>query len=95
MKIKKNLVCDKYTGEIVGFTSLGSINDELLQLERECQGEKDTPQLANHALALMVRGIFFKMDFPYAHFGTTDLTADILSPLSGKLFARLNLLDLK
>lgn len=41
MKIKENIVYDKYTGEIVAFTSLGSINDELLQLERECEGQKN------------------------------------------------------
>lgn len=33
MKVKENLVYDKYTGEIVGFISLGDINDQLLELE--------------------------------------------------------------
>ena len=41
----------------------------------------DHPPLAKHLLVLMVRGIFFKLDFPYAHFGTETATADILHPI--------------
>ena len=29
----------------------------------------------------MVRGIFFKLEFPYAHFGTENVTADLLFPI--------------
>ena len=63
MKVKENLVYDKYTGEIVGFTSLGTVNDELLQLERECQGDSSHPQLAKQVLVLMIRGIFSSWSF--------------------------------
>ena len=31
-----------------------------------------------YVLVLMVHGILFKMNFPYAHFGTQDATGDIL-----------------
>ena len=40
MKIKEGLVYNKHTGEIVGFTSLGDINDNLLQLEQESEQPK-------------------------------------------------------
>ena len=39
MKIKENLVYNKYSGEVIGFTNLGNINDELLCLERECNDD--------------------------------------------------------
>ena len=81
MKVKENLVYDKYTGEIVGFISLGDINDQLLELERDCQNNEEHPPIAKHVLALMVRGIFFKLEFPYAHFGTENVTADLLFPI--------------
>ena len=29
----------------------------------------------------MVRGIFFKLEFPYAHFATEGITADLLFPI--------------
>ena len=45
MKIKEGLVYNKHTGEIVGFTSLGDINDDLLQLEQESEQPKVAKQL--------------------------------------------------
>ena len=81
MKIKENLVYDKYAGSVVGFTNLGEINDDLLALERECKDDQEHPPVANHILVLMVRGIFFKLEFPYAHFGTVGITADQLFPI--------------
>ena len=50
-------------------------------LERECKGENDHPPIAKHLLALMIRGIFFKLDFPFVHFGTETVTADLLYPI--------------
>ena len=58
VKVKENQVYDKGTGEIVDFTSLGTVNGELLQLERECQADCSLPQLAKQVLVFMVRGIF-------------------------------------
>ena len=81
MKIKENLIYDKFSGEIIGFTQLGEINNELLKLERDCKSDMDHPPLAKNLLVLMVRGIFFKLDFPYAHFASESATADILHPI--------------
>ena len=91
MKIKENLIYDKFSGEIVGFTQLGEINNELLKLERDCKSDMDHPPLAKHLLVLMVRGIFFKLDFPYAHFGTEKLLQRTFFIQSfGKLFGKLS-----
>ena len=34
--------------------------------------------VASHVLVLMIRGIFFKLQFPYAHFDTEGIIADVL-----------------
>uniref|UniRef100_A0A1X7VGH2 Transposable element P transposase-like RNase H domain-containing protein n=1 Tax=Amphimedon queenslandica TaxID=400682 RepID=A0A1X7VGH2_AMPQE len=60
----KGLVYNKFTGEIVGFTHLGDVNDDLQRLE---EGTDHPPSVATHTLALMVSGLLFKLEFPYAH----------------------------
>ena len=52
MKIKEGLVYNKHSGEIIGFTNLGDVNDELLRIEN------DSGQLpiAKNVLFLMGRG---------------------------------------
>ena len=77
MKIKEGLVYNKYSGEMIGFTHLGDINNELMKLE---QGNEHPP-IANHVLTIMIRGILFKLEYPYAHFGTVGVTADLLYPI--------------
>ena len=59
------------TGNVIGFCNLGKVNDELLQYERD---EGEHPPVAKHILAVMVRGLFFKCDFPLAHFSTEVAT---------------------
>ena len=77
MKVKEGLVYNKHSGEMIGFTDLGDINNELLKLEHST----DHPPIATHVLTLMVRGILFKMAFPYAHFATQGVTSDYLYPI--------------
>ena len=46
-----------------------SINNKIRALENFCKGEShDT--IATHMLTLMVRGLFFHLNFPYAQFPT-------------------------
>ena len=35
MKIKEDIVYDKYSGNMIGFCNLGSVNDDLMKAERE------------------------------------------------------------
>ena len=74
------MVYDKKSGHIIGFTSLGDIGDILSELEKKCEKDKSAP-VAQYILVIMVRGIFFKLDFPYVHFGTRGVTADFLFPI--------------
>ena len=80
MKIKEDLIYDKHTGGMVGFVNLGLINDQLLQAEKNVE-DSSHPPIANHVLAIMVRGLFFKFEFPLAHYPTCGATGDSLYPI--------------
>ena len=56
------------------------INDELLRLETGGQP---------------VRGLLFKLEFPYAHFGTRGVTADVLIPIVWEAIHQLEARELK
>lgn len=73
----KDVVYDKTTGIMIGFYNHGGIND-LMRRER---GESSHPPVAKYVLALMVRVLFFKFDFPLAHF-STGVTGHQLYPIA-------------
>ena len=78
MKVKEDIVYDK-TANIIGFCNhLGKINDELLQYEHS---EDVHPPVAKQILVVMIRGLFFKFEFPLAHFSTEGATGDLLYPI--------------
>ena len=74
MKIMANLVLDKVTGELIGFTDLGDPDVNFGSL-------KKVDELATHALAFLVRGVCTELKFCVAHFATTGITAAQLMPL--------------
>ena len=86
MKIKEGLVYNKFTGEIIGLINQGNINDDLVRLEHKAETH---PPVATHVLVLMVRGIFFTLSFPYAHFATSGITGDLLYPIVWEAIRRL------
>ena len=47
MKVKEGLVFDKHTCNLVGFTNIGQINDELDKVERECEEETPPSKVAS------------------------------------------------
>ncbi len=53
---------DKKTGKIIGFTSLGDVNDLLTNLEKEDNHSKHPP-VADNIFVFMVRRIFFKFNY--------------------------------
>ena len=88
MKIKEGLVFNKHTCELVGFTDIGDINNDLTLLEQDV----DNPQsqdVASHILLFMVRGLFTKVNFPYVHFATRNASADTLYPIVWETVERL------
>ena len=86
MKIKEGLVYDKQCGKVTGFVDLGDINNDLIQLEQKAT---ENPPIATHVLTIMIRGLFFKLEFPYAHFATEGVSADTLYPIVWKAIHRL------
>ena len=76
MKIREDLVFDKSTGEVIGFIDYGegSLDQKFVALREQCVKQRfDHTKVATHMLTLMVRGIFFKCDFPLAHFSTQGI----------------------
>ena len=92
MKVKEGLVYNKNCGEVIGFVNLGDINQQLLILERQ---EDEHPPVAKQILALMVRGMMFKLEFPYAHFGTCGVTGEMLYSIVWEAIRRLEASEIK
>lgn len=80
MRIKEDLVYDKFSGEVVGFVNLGDVNNQLNAFENTCKPGSSTqhPEVATHMLVLMRAGLVTHLQFPYAHFTTTGITSDFL-----------------
>ena len=73
MKIQEDLVFDKNGHNLLGFVNLGGINEQLQELEKETQSAQPHKNLATHMLTVMVRGIFLKLEFPFASFPTQGI----------------------
>ena len=43
----------------------------------------------------MVHGLMFKLEFPYAHFGTRSITGDLIYPIVWEAVRRLKASELK
>ena len=74
MRVMSNLVLDKNSGELIGFTDLGDPNLNYGLLEK-------ADEIATHALAFLVRGVCTELKFCLAYFATTGVTAAQLMPL--------------
>ena len=95
MKIQENLVYNKHNGKIIGFVDIGQINNDLLELELKKLCESPRPPVANSILAIMVRGIFINLKFPYAYFPCKKLTAEQLFPIVWEAVERIEAAGLK
>jgi hypothetical protein len=73
MKIHEDLIFDKHGHNLLGFINLGSINEQLQELEKESQTTRPHENIATHVLTVMVRGVFIKLEFPFASFPTKGL----------------------
>ena len=77
MKVREDLVFNKHTGMVTGFVDHGqqSLDQRFSTLAEECNHALSLSKriVATHMLTMMVRGIFFKLDFPFAQFATTGL----------------------
>lgn len=96
MKIKEGIVYEKHANEVLGFVNLGEVTNQLLDFERVCNNQSEQmPPIAKHINCFMVRGIFVRINFPYAQFATDSVSADILFPTAWEAVKRLESLGLK
>ncbi len=51
------------------------------KLLRKMSKKHTIPPVADHILAVMVRGLFFKFEFPLAHYPSRGVTGDELFPI--------------
>ena len=84
MKIKSDLVFKKSTGQLVGFTELGDINDEFALFEKSLNEENDVlnREFTTHVLVFMVRAITGSFCHPFAYFGSVGFTSAQLYPVT-------------
>ena len=55
--VKDDLVYDKHSGRLIGFTNLGDTNNCLLQFESSLTNDAAMPSLANTMLVLMISNL--------------------------------------
>ena len=87
--IKEELVYDKHQGSLIGFVNLGEINNQLLEFEAAVSQESKRAPLASSMLVMMVRGLFYKLNYPYTQFGCANLSGDQLFDLVWQAILRL------
>ena len=109
MYIGSDLVYDKHTKNLIGFTTLGNVNDHLLRFEKSLSGvdsevndvdldvdvEDDQEELAKTMMVFMVRGIFTRLRFPYAQFPCASVTGDLLYQPFWEAIGRLERMEFK
>ena len=79
MHIREDIVFDKHNGAMIGYAKLGDINDHLLQFEQSLtEDQPSPPPLAKSMMVFMVRGLFNKLQFPYAQLPCASLSGDLL-----------------
>ena len=76
--IREGLVYDKHSGGLLGFTDLGNMNNLLVEFEQSLASDAPTQSLAKTMLVIMVRGLFIRLQFPYAQFACLSVTSDQL-----------------
>ena len=76
--VKEDLVYNKFTGKLIGFVDLGEINNHLTRFEQSLDEDDNTPSpvLAKSVVAIMVKGLFTNLKYPYAHFPCTSLVGE-------------------
>ena len=76
--IREDLVHNKHTGRLIGSTDLGIINNHLSAFERSIhEDEVITKPLAKSMLAIMMKGLFTPLKFPYVQFPCVYVSGDM------------------
>ena len=95
MKIKADLVHRKSTGQLVDYTELGNIKDELRLFESKVKSEEYSQDFATHVIVYMVRGIFTNLVYPFGFFANLGFTAAQLFPCTMEAISIIESIGLK
>ncbi len=94
MRIKEGVVFSKSQNELVGFTDLGDINQDIVMLENNLVNNT-TNTLATTVFVIMIRGLTIKFNFPYASFPAHHPKGEEIASLMLEATFRLERLGLK
>ena len=82
IKIKSGLIYRKSSGEIIGFTEMGDLNEEIERFKDTCEKtDADDRDFATYVNVFMVRGICSKLCYPFGYHAGLGFSADQLFPL--------------
>ena len=90
MKIRDDLVYNNSCSRLHGYINLGDVNDQLLELEQCASTNKPHELIASQILTVMIRGIFIKLEFPYASFPTQGIATNLYEAYLPHAFAIYN-----
>ena len=82
-------------GGPTGFANLGVNNDHLAAYEQSFHTDACAESLATTMLVIMVRGLFTKLQYPYAQFAARNLMGHQIFDLFWEAVFRLERYDLK
>ena len=74
MKIQENLVCDKHSGELIGFVEVGDINVNFATL-------KNTQFTCRNVLVVLVKSVGNPLSYSFPTFATNGITAYQIMPI--------------
>ena len=83
MHIREQLIFDKHSGAMIGYTNISDIVTHLQEFESQVdltgdEGNEQSHKLAKTMMVFMVRGLFSSLQFPYAQFACADVTGEML-----------------
>ena len=77
MNIKEDLIFDKHSCSLIGFTNVSDVSDIIDKIEQE-DNNKLHCNVSSHMLLYMVREMCSTLEFLYDNFATRGITADSL-----------------
>ena len=94
MKVKTGLVFSKNTGQLVGFSDLGSVNQDIEHLLSNKEDSSHTSPLAKKMLVFTIGPVFKpSLSFPVAAYPTVDLNGSQVFSVTWEVIKALELDD--
>ena len=95
MYVKEGLYFNKHTGELIGYSDLGGVNNLLADYEQQLTTSNTSPRpLAKCMLMFMVRGLFTSLKYPYVQFSAASTKGADIFPLVRQAIKHLTRLGL-